>query len=538
MKFYCRIFILLIFTAAPTFAQGKKTPPPPPDKEFLKTEAQAKAYFEAEKYRLARPLYQYLDSIKPNTPSYLFPLGVCLVQLGDNENALSKFELCIKKSSAYPASLSYFTARAYHLSLRFDEAIRYYEKYKAFLKKSDSKKKDALISNVDRQIKMCKNGKELIADPLPIQVYNLGPIVNSPFPEYGPVITVDEKQLIFTSNRPNTTGGQKTEDGIYYEDVYISYRSDTGWSHPVKMNEGINTIGHDASKCISPNGEKMIIYRYGKDKMLSQASGDLYMSEFKNNTWSKAERLPDKINSPGWEPSASIGDDEKIIYFVSSRSGGQGGTDIYSIKKLPTGEWAEPMNLGPTINTPDDEDSPFISPDGKTLYFSSNGHKTMGGYDIFKSEYNEEKKQWSIPLNVGYPISTAHDDLYFQWSADGQRVYFSSVRPEGYGDKDIYYAVINKKATEMVIFKGEVLNAVNKKPVEATIKVTEKNTNQVIGIFKADGNDGSYMFVLNGGKEYLVNVEADNFASVSESYNLKELREFREEEKNILLQPK
>jgi Tol biopolymer transport system component len=146
----------------------------------------------------------------------------------------------------------------------------------------------------------------------------------------------------------------------------------------------------------------------------------------------QAIKLPQNINTSGWEPSASFSSDEKMLFFTSDREGGKGGTDIYSIKKLPNGEWALPQNLGEAINTPYDEDSPYLHPDGKTLYFSSNGHNTMGGFDIFTSKWDEETQKWSVPENVGYPINTPHDDLHFSWSADGRRVYFSSIRPDCY----------------------------------------------------------------------------------------------------------
>lgn len=524
--FYCLVGLLSTSVAQKTSSQNGK--------DIQQLEQQANNYYSLEKYYLAEPLFYKLDSIKPNTPTYAYKLGVCYIFTNKEEKALPIFEAALKKPTLYPKALLYFSARAYHLNHRFDDAIKYYERYKAFVSKEGDKYKTTILANLKRQIEMCKNGKELIKDPLPLEIYNLGPEINSPYPDYGPVVTADEEQIIFTSNRPNTTGGQKTEEGVYYEDIYISKKTPEGWTPAVQLPE-LNTSGHDASKAISPNGEKMILYRFGKDKLLSSASGDLYMSENKNGQWHKPERLGDKINSPGWEPSASLPEDDRIIYFVSNRPGGFGGTDIYSIKKLPNGEWAEPWNLGPVINTPYDEDSPFISPDGKTLYFSSTGHKSMGGYDIFISRYDETKKQWSAPENVGYPISTAQDDLYFSWSSDGTRIYFSSVRPGGYGDKDIYYASIRKNNTTLVL-KGKIQEAGSMQPLEATIKISDMESNEAVTSVTTNSTTGKFIAVLNTGKKYRITYESSNYQVSSEIIDLTGSDNATELEKNVILE--
>jgi tetratricopeptide (TPR) repeat protein len=535
-SFYFKEFLLLsYFVCYLSTGMAQKKEPAVSGKDLQTLEHQASNYFLLEKYSLAEPLYFKLDSLKPNTPDYCYKLGVCYIYNNKEDIALPIFEAGLKKATLYPKALLYYTAKAYHLNHKFDEAIKYYERYKGFVNKEGDKNKVTIIANLNRQIEMCRNGKELIKNPLPLEVFNLGPEINSQYPDYGPVVTADEEQVIFTSNRPNTTGGQKTEDGIYFEDIYLSRKTTNGWSPAVQMTE-LNTQGHDASKGINPNGEKMIIYRYGKDKLLSSSSGDLYLSEHKNGNWQKAERMSDKINSPGWEPSASLPDDDRIIYFVSNRQGGFGGTDIYSIKKLPNGEWAEPWNLGPGINTPYDEDSPFISPDGKTLYFSSTGHRSMGGYDIFITRFDETKKQWTTPENVGYPISTAQDDLYFSWSADGSRIYFSSVRPGGYGDKDIYYASIKKINNNVLILKGKILDAKDQKPLEAIIRISDPETNETITNVTTNSNTGKYLAVLQTGKKYRITFESTNFHIITENIDLSGPINSTELEKNIILE--
>ncbi|MBX9851516.1 MAG: hypothetical protein K2X86_07125, partial [Cytophagaceae bacterium] len=169
-------------------------------------------------------------------------------------------------------------------------------------------------------------------------------------------------------------------DGRYFEDIYIAYKKDSTWSAPELIGSGINTEGHDASISLSPDGQNLLIFRHYDQSLIGASSpGDLYLSRLKGNTWTQATKLSESINTKAWEPSACLSSDERILYFSSNREGGSGGTDLYMVRKLPNGEWALPMNLGNKINTPFDEDSPFIIADGKTLYFSSNGHRTMGG---------------------------------------------------------------------------------------------------------------------------------------------------------------
>jgi hypothetical protein len=531
------LFIIISFLSFQSFAQPAKKKPLPNAKEIQKLEAAAKKEFDNQEYTRASVLYEKLDSINPKTGKYTYSLAVCYINNDLNRKALPYIELSLKRSSTMPAMLNYYAGRTYHLCHRFDEAIRYYGRYRDFLKKSTDNNAKKIIQNVNRLIAMCNNGKELMKNKLSIEIFNISRNINSKYPDYRPVVSLDEGEIIFTSNRPNTTGGGKDEAGVYNEDIYISYRSDTGWSKPAQMSGNINTVGNDAAVSISANGKKLIIYRYEKKNLMAKASGDLYISELTDGKWNKATRLPNTINSAGWEPSACLSQDENTMYFTSDREGGIGGTDIYVVKKLPDGSWSLPQNLGPQINTAGDEDSPYIQPDGVTLYFSSSGHKSMGGYDIFVTKYDNEKKQWSQPENVGYPINTAHDDLYFSWSEDGKRVYFSSMRPEGMGDKDLYYAVIHEELAGTMIVKGLVVDSISSRPLETKIKVTGKGSQQVIGIFNSD-KAGKYLITLDEGKDYNVLIEAEGYEPFTYATDLTELQEYGELNKSILLKPK
>ncbi|MFN3402648.1 MAG: hypothetical protein ACK40G_01045 [Cytophagaceae bacterium] len=502
-------------------------------------ESQARNYMQNSQFYLALPIYLELDSLSPDNPKYLYPIGICYLHAVEEEKSLMYFNRCLTEAKKYPEKLYYYTAKANHLLHRFEEAMKYYEEYKEALRKKKNKKNKDIIIQVTREIEMCKNGKQMMTDSLKIKIVNLGPTINSKYPDHGPVLNADESVMIFTSSRPNTTGGMIDDaDGNYYEDIYISYKNeDNTWSTPKSISQNINTNGHDASISLSADGQKLLLYKFGKE-INGQASGDLYISNLTGTQWSSPEKLPSHINSKGWEPSACLSSDEKLLIFSSDREDGHGGLDLYMVKKLPNGEWALPMNMGARINTHYDEDSPFLHPDGKTLYFSSNGHKSMGGMDIFVTRFDEKTQQWSVPENVGYPISTAHDDMHFSWTADGRKVFFSSVRPGGFGDKDIYFTEVYKESAKLVVLKGMIMDSLSLYPVEATIKVTDNKSEELVGIFHSNSSTGKYIVILPEGKDYKFTITSQNYNVCSDHLDVTKLEEFEEIEKNIKLCPR
>jgi outer membrane protein OmpA-like peptidoglycan-associated protein len=287
---------------------------------------------------------------------------------------------------------------------------------------------------VDRRLTECANGKEFKANPKPFSIVNMGSAINSPQEDFAPVLTADENEIVFTTRRQeDNTSPDVADDNKYYEDIFVAVRENGSWKAARNIGPPVNTKYNDSNLTLSPDGSLLFIYK-------DEGNGDIYLCEKnKNGSWGEPTPLPGIINSSYRESSVTITPDENTLYFVSERPGGYGGSDIYVCTKDSKGEWSRVKNLGPKINTELDEDGPFISYDGKTLYFSSELHKTMGGFDIFKSELlNAEKNEWSEPENIGYPINTPDDDIYFSISKDGKRSYYSSVKNEGQGYTDIY----------------------------------------------------------------------------------------------------
>ena len=389
---------------------------------------EADAHFKYKDYHNAVPLYQEVLRLRPDHPKrlqLLYRLGYSHLYAAHKNEALAPLLEVYTTAPAFSKDLLYLLAQAYHYDNQFDSALVFYQKALATLPKQSKQ--------IQKKMQECQFGKDYLAKPVPARIQNMGSVINSPFPDYVPLISADESVLIFTSRRKGTNGGQKDpQDGLFFEDIYMSLREEGVWTAPSPLPKPINSPSHDACIALSPDGQQLFVYKPGKAGM-----GDIYVSQRKeNNTWTEPLSLGDRINTKHREPSASISADGQTLYFSSDRPGGLGGLDIYKSQRLADGTWGAPENLGPSINTEYDEDSPFVQ-GMQRLYFSSQGHSSMGGFDIFVSEADAQG-QWTAPRNLGYPINTTDDDIYWVVSADGRRGYYASSKKGGFGEKDIY----------------------------------------------------------------------------------------------------
>lgn len=465
---------------------------------------QAQNEIDIGHFQSALILFKQLDSLEPNNAYYNFFLGICYLNTKSNySKAIEAFGFTIKNISEKETEIlpqAYLNlGKTYELCNRFDEAILVFEKITA----SESSEK-TLIENANREIETCKNAKKLIQNPVKVDVENLGNEVNSKYSDYAPIIKTDESMLIFTSKREESTGGVQDENGQYLEDIYFIQKNETNkWSLPKNIGSPINTSDNDATVALSVDGEKLFLYR-GKN-------GGIWTSDKKGTEWSAAQKLGRNINSGNSETSASVSFDGKILYFVSSRPGGYGGKDIYKSEMKENGEWGPPMNLGSGINTPYDEESPFIHPDNKTLYFSSQGHNSMGGFDIFKTELINN--QWTEPKNMGYPINSSSDDIHFILSAKGGNGYFASNRPGGFGEEDIYRITFPKSNIPLTMIRGSIILDEGKK-FNVKIKIIDRETNdQVKYVYNPNPETGDYLMIFPPGKNYQMIVDAEGYSS-------------------------
>lgn len=510
---------MLVLSTSVLFAQSNND-----KKKYDKAEA----YYIDENFSAALPLFNELLTSQPDNANILFMTGVCYLKSAtEREKAielLEKASLNINnkfvggyKEKGAPAVAFKYLGNAYHFNYNFDKAIENYEKFKALLSQASSEANQDMITQVTRDIEVAQNAKELILSPVNITVENLGPNVNSTYSDHSPVVAADELTLYFTSRREGSTGNEKDIDGQFFEDIYSSTRknSDSGWANPVNLGPPINTNGHEATIGLSVDGQKLLIY---KDDL---GDGNVYISDLVGTSWSYPQKVNENVNSGNWEPNASISADASILFFSSNREGGYGGKDIYMSKKLPSGDWAKAVNLGPKVNSPYDEDAPYIHPDGVTLFFSSKGHKSMGGFDIFFTTLSDNG-EWTTPNNMGYPVNTTDDDLSYFPTADNKKAYFSSFRPGGFGEKDLYLMTFpDTKEKPLTIYKGTIQNVLGGKiPGDIQITVTDNETGELIGIYSPNVATGKYLFILTPGRNYNISYESDGLIFHSENLDV------------------
>ncbi|WMJ72852.1 OmpA family protein [Cytophagaceae bacterium ABcell3] len=480
-------------------------------------------FTEAIKY------FSVAEENDPKNPLIHYYKGVSLLKHHRLPLAIESLKKAKSLKLENEPELHYYLGRAYHLYHKFNEAITSYQTYYTLLKDAEKNKK----AKVKKLIANCETGIVLMFNPLEVEIENLGENINTEDPEYNPVISADETTLYFTSRRSSSTGGLiDPEDGYFYEDIYVSHKNDSAWSEVEKIGGKINTENHDACIGLSADGQQMLIYNSTSN------NGDIYISTLEGENWSKPTSLGPNVNTDGWESSASLSADNQTLFFTSDRKGGYGGTDIYMSKRSKAGEFGEAILLGPQVNTPDDEIAPFIHADGKTLYFSSQGHKSMGGFDIFSVEIDLETGEiLSDPENIGYPINTADDDTYFVWSADNTRAYFSSIREEGLGDKDIYMLERNIAFAPLIVWKGSIKDAVTNKAVEAQIVVTDNKTGKEIGRYTSNSSSGNYVVILPAGRNYGLAIEAEGYAFFSKNIDIPDLETYEEITDQVALNP-
>lgn len=412
------------------------------------------------------------------------------------------------KEEKAPIEAIWWLGKAYHASDDFDNALKYLKKYKSFLDPNSSDGEE-VFKMVSRDIEIAQNAKELKENPVTANIEELATEpssnVNTEFPDYRPLPNADETILYFTSRRYGSTGNKRDADSSYFEDIYYTVKKDGVWQDAVPIGADVNGDEHEATVSLSPNGKKMYIYKFD-----DATDGDIYVIEHDGEKWSEPTPLLEgKVNTKYWESHATISLNEDLIIFSSERpvldeKGNESdeyfGLELYSIEKGIDGEWGQPKRLGSNINTVYDENSPYLHPDGKTLYFSSKGHNTMGGYDVFKSEL--VNGEWSAPVNMGYPVNTVGDDVFFQPSLDGKRGYFSSFRDGGKGDQDIYIIELDDES-DIAMIRGcvgnkttEFLNQVDNFEFVVLLNGNELSRGGV------DANTGLFSSILTTDVEY------------------------------------
>ncbi len=446
-----------------------------------------------------------------------FEAGHLFLETIGQELAVKYFLRVRRQKPDYKYDLDYWIGRSYHYGMNFDKAIQFYTNYK-------NKAKGTIPSGAtpadeaDRRVAECQNGKEFVAAPMNYSIINMGKEINSEYEDYAPVVNGDETVLVFTTRRREGNMNENVfSDNKPWEDIFISTKEGGKWAPAKNIGAPVTTLNHESTASLSRDGNTLLIYK-------DDNGGDIYVTTRKpDGTWNPPEPM-EGVNSSYSEASASLSTDGTTLYFSSDRPNGLGGIDIYVATKDNRGQWSRVRNLGPGINTAFDEEGPFIDFEGKTLYFSSKGRKGMGGYDIFKATLTDPKNnKWSEPENLGYPINTPGNDIYFVGSKDGKRGYYSSVREDGRGYADIYRVDTPdaaKKETIPVKLALKVFDASTKQAMDAKVSLTSVKDNTVVNMTSTRA--GSYDFAITAeeAKDYKLVVEKDGYVTQTEIINL------------------
>lgn len=486
--------------------------------EFTKTANELELVTESSRLIDEGYLYQAeiivnaLINLKPDNANYNYRKGYLVLETRkDSKTALpflikavsnnkKKYDAYSSKEISAPFDAFFHLGHCYHLAGDIENAVI---NYNLFLEKSITK--SSLVPQAKINLKQCENAKSLMKNPVNVSLKNIGSAVNNEYPDYSPVISLDGSALYYTSRRPwedkKSDNFKDVSTNFYTEDVYVSYMDfDSTWTSAIKL-DFCRPDRNEATIAVSSDERKIYLYED------TTGNGDVYYSDFYSQKFNEIKKLDNsEINTEAWETHCYLSLDKSKMYFVSDRPGGFGGRDIYVTKKNEDNTWGKAENLGANINSAADEDSPFLSVDGKQLFYSSNGEKSMGGFDVMVCEI-ESDGNWGVSKNVGYPFNSTNDDIFYTTTIDGLRGYMTSFRTDGFGEKDIYEIKNDYLGVRSLnILKGNVVMSDGSPlpenfPISIALKCLTcdtKNTRQLFPRLR----DGFFMSDLQAGKEY------------------------------------
>ena len=457
--------------------------------------------------------------------------------LGQLYEELKEYDLALEyykkgheiKPGLYNQTL-YSLGRAYFYSGLYLEAKKAFED---FLKQKGISSKNK--SRVSGYLKNCEFAITAKENPLPFDPINLGDSINTIFHEYWPSLSADDEVLVFTSRIPIDTA-MKNSIGNWQEDFFKSRTQNGQWQKAKSLGSPINTLDNEGAQSLSADGKTLYFTACNRED--GKGKCDIYFSEYTGEAWTEPKNIGSPVNSGFSEKQPSISPNGDELYFVSDRTGSLGKFDIWKSKRMADGTWGVPVNLGDSVNTSEDEQSPFIHADNKTLYFTSKGHPGMGGYDLYLSRLKEDDT-WSEPLNLGYPINTQFDEMGLCVNAKGNKGFFSSDRNNEKG-LDIFEfempAVL--KPFEVSYMKGKIYDAETKNNLRASFQVINIFTGDTVSASYSSETDGTFLITIPTDTEYALNVMKKGYLFYSDHFSFEGMHSLKEPlKKNIPLQP-
>ncbi len=456
-------------------------------------------------YDEAKTLYDDLIDMDASNGTYHFEGGLAYFNSGvEVEKSVSYFEnaLDLIGTDTIAEEILYL-AKSYHYVGEYDKAIQHYESFENFIER-DKTSGQLIAKDVSRQIQMCKTAKKYRdSKSKEVTVTNMGSGVNTTFHEYAPLVNKQQQTLLFTARR----GKEPSDDNdLGFEDIYIALKEGEAWGASMNANDHksyfshkINSKYHDATVGFSPDENSLYTYR----------ENTIWISSKKRGKFGRPKKLTKNINNGTHVTSVYVSPDKQTIYFSSNKENGFGGRDLYKAKAAADGSWGVATNLGGYINTAFDEDAPFVTENGNTLFFSSSGHNTMGDFDIFKCTM-KDNGEWSAPENLGLPINSPGKDIYYQQDSAGEMAFFSSNRANGYGRMDLYSAELMCRNIPNTEIRGVIYAGANKQPVDAIITVFDSNTDQEVGSFRSNPSTGKFLLILPPENNYKSIIKTGN----------------------------
>lgn len=503
------LFILLLVTASITVSAQNLGKGWKKDKKGQEQFFVAEELYYNQSYLLALEIYRELEVKYPNADILNFRIGVCLLYKTDEVDKSTGYLMAVKEKNPKALDIDFYIARSYHLNGEYEKSLEYLGQVLQSKKTSPETRKLA-----ERLKRYNENAIELEKNPLNVKITNVGQPINTESSEYVPCVTSDDSVMLYTYVGEASIGGLQSypgmpdSAGIYFEDIHMSKRNKNDWTTPEPLDNHINTAGHDAAVGLSNDGQTLIIY---KDE---SGGGDLFLSHLNGEEWSMPEAIQGEVNTGAWEGHATFSEDMRTMYFASERSGGYGGRDIWTASLMPDGKWGNVRNMGPKINTEEDEDSPFLHPNGMILMFCSQGHNSMGGYDIFQTELIPIDSNWSEPsepVNMGVPINTPGDDKYFVLGLDGRHGYYSSGAAGGYGQQDIYLITGDLRVKDPYICQLTGVVTLDELPIGADLLVKDDAGKLKNFYVHANSSTGKYLVNLPAGRDYTVFCELGGY---------------------------
>ena len=439
------------------------------------------------------------------------------VKMGDINSAIFYKEKMMTANPIIPL-VEYFYLAGMHMAIgSYEKCLKNAVRYK-----NSPLADKRYIVRIDKMIENCEFAIEAIKNPVDFDPINLGSSINSELPEYFPSITADDSTFLFTRrvNDLSAPGGRQ-------EEIFVSKKTpNNNWSNSSLVSNAINSKYNEGAPTFSPDGQYIIFvgcetgakgdYEYGDDRK-GYGSCDLFYSQNNGTNWSKPVNLGSKINSKHWETQPSFSSDGKTLYFIRGMTYDRqrrnpDNQDIYVTTISEDGQWSKPEKLPPNINSPHREESVQIHPDGKTLYFSSNGHPGMGGMDLYMSRKLDDNT-WSDPINLGYPLNTFKNDISILISPKGDKGYFSSDREGGYGDLDLYSFNVDKKFKPLPItfIKGKIIDAESKLPLFAFFQLTDLKKGNIISQMQSKLENGEFLITVPKNIDFALHAEKEGY---------------------------